>query len=115
MLLQPDVQCNKEITATHFLDFEFGDSRFPIGPAYGDCLKGEATRNGFQRQLYREVEVVGKEGLNSDNHFPAVRFEGVGDIVVFQAEQEFDEPICQSVEYKFMAWIVVNGGTMDKP
>ena len=59
-LLQPKVENDKEVAASHFPDLQFRNSVAAISPSNGDNRKGVAANDSFEGEFYREVE-VGRE------------------------------------------------------
>lgn len=57
ILFQPDVKADKEIPATHFLDFELGHAGATIALGDRDGSKTETADDSFQRELDRDVEM----------------------------------------------------------
>src|SRR5450755_2394256 len=58
VLLEPYVQDDEQIPAPHFLQPELGLAVTPVGPADRDHGVAVAARDGLERQLHGQVEVV---------------------------------------------------------
>ena len=48
----------EKITRAHFLDFELGNTGFPVVPAYGDDRESVTAQKCLERNFHSEVEVL---------------------------------------------------------
>src|SRR4030095_5600085 len=86
VFLEPNVETDEKITATHLAKLEFGLPRAPIAPRNWDDRPRIASNNRLQRQFDGEIKVWGDERTASINRGFAIGFEGVSRIVQFDAE-----------------------------
>src|SRR5437879_6524505 len=77
MLLQPQVQHDKQVAAAHFLELQFGNSRCPVGPTDRHHGKGVPPNQRLQRHFHGEVEVRRNQGLHAVDHVAAVALKSV--------------------------------------
>jgi hypothetical protein len=60
--LEPDVQTNKKIAATHLLNLEFGFASSPVAPRDRNYCPRVSTHDGLERKLHCKVEVWSNSG-----------------------------------------------------
>jgi predicted Zn-dependent peptidase len=81
IFFQPHVDANKQISAAHLADLEFGDARSPVSPGDGNDGPIVAADNCLQRQFDRQVEVGRKKWTAAFDDFTRVSFKRVSRIV----------------------------------
>ena len=57
IFLQPEIQADEHVAATHFLDLKFRDARPAISPGNRYNCPREASDDGLERQLNGYIEV----------------------------------------------------------
>ena len=81
MLLNPDIEADKKIPASHFLNLELGLSRPSIAP--GNWHRGPRIipDNRFKRKLHRDIEMGRQNGAAAVDNAFAIGFKGVGRVI----------------------------------
>ena len=100
VVLQEDVEDDEQVAAAHLLDRELALARGAVAPRDRDHGEAVAADDRLQRQLHREVEVVGEQRLDGLDHLAAVGLEGVRRVVEAMAEQDADEPVREPVQHQ---------------
>src|SRR5437764_4412531 len=85
-----------------------------VGPADRYHRVAEAADSRLERKLYGQVEVVGQQWLELIDHVPAVRFEGVGCVVVAVLEEDPDDRVGDPVEDQLHPWVPVHLAALSK-
>ena len=91
VLLQPDVQTDKKVTAAHFLNLEFSFAGSPVAPCDRDYRPGVPAHDRLERKLYREVEVWSNQWPASINDCFAICFESIGRVIQFYVEEQLQK------------------------
>src|SRR3954470_14020088 len=73
IFLQPDVETDEEISAAHFLDFQFSRAAPPVPPGNRHRRPTVAAHDRLQRNLDREVEMGGDQRLAPVDYFLPIR------------------------------------------
>src|SRR4029453_17430511 len=81
VLLKPHVSHDKEIPATHLLNFQFGFPRSSIAPRNRHDSERIAAHNRFQGEFDSEIEMRGKERSASVKRRFTVCLESIRDVV----------------------------------
>src|SRR5262249_28292833 len=81
ILLQPTVQCDEQITASHFLNAQFGFAGAAVTPRDRYDGPGKAAHDDLQRQLHGKVEVRRKERAAAVDRAAAVCLECIGEVI----------------------------------
>jgi hypothetical protein len=115
MFFNQAVKNYKQVAAPHFFKIKFGFSGFAINPSVGNPSIGVIPCDGFKRKLYRQVEMGCQEGAQSLNGFSLVDLESVGDIVVFEPEQDLNSDIYYAVTNQSYPWIVDSFAALNEP
>src|SRR5882757_930931 len=92
-LLQPDIRDDEKVAAAHFLELEFGHSGAAIFPTDRDDGPGKTAHDGFEWQLYCQIEVGRNERSAAFDHLAPIGLEGVGRVVKRNVEDNADEKV----------------------
>ena len=84
--LEPDVQDDERVAAPHLLELELRPSGRAIRPGDREHRELVTARDCLERQLDRQVELIGQEGLRRLDYLAAVRLERVRRVVVAVTE-----------------------------
>ncbi len=57
VFLQPQIEANEEVPATHLLDLQLGHTRSAVAPGYGNRGPRISADDRFERKLDREIEM----------------------------------------------------------
>ena len=98
VLFEPDVEANEKIAAAHLFDSKLWSAGTPVAPRDGECGPTKAPHDCLERYLHRDVEMRRDERATAFDHFPAVSLEGVGSVVEFDAEKDFEEKIREPIQ-----------------
>ena len=98
IFFQPNIQADKEVAASHFLDFQFGGSGSTVAPGDGHGGPRKSPNNGLERQLDRQVEVRRNQRPATVDDFTPISLEGVGGVIELDPKQNTDERIGQPIQ-----------------
>src|ERR1700736_2122556 len=98
---QPYVQTNEQVAASHFLDFEFGFSCFPVAPGNWNDCPGVTANDRLERNLDRKIEMWSNEWSTSIDNRLSIGFKRVRCVVQINVEQELQEFIRRSIDDEF--------------
>ena len=110
VVLEEDVEDDEQVAAAHLLDRELALPRGPVSPRDRDHREAVPADDRLQRDLDREVEVVGEQRLDRLDHLAPVGLEGVRGVVEAVAEEHPDEPVGEPVEHQLHPRVVVDRG-----
>ena len=99
IFFQPDIEADKKIPASHFLDFELGYAGAAIAPSDGHRCPRKSAHDGLERQFHREIEMRRNQRLAAVNRLAPVSLERICGVVELDPEQEPDEQIGQPVQH----------------
>ena len=57
IFLQPDIEADKKVATTHFLNLQLRYTMSPVSPGDGYCRVGAATDDRLERQLHSDIEM----------------------------------------------------------
>ena len=98
VLLEPHVEDDEEVAASHLLDLQLRLAGPPVAPGDRDDGPAVAAHDRLQGQLDEDVEVRGDERLAAVDRRAPVGLERVRGVVERDAEQQPDEEVGQPVE-----------------
>ncbi len=96
--LEQHVKDDEGVAAPHLAEVELRSPGAATVPGDRDDPVAVAPNDRLERNLDRQVEVVGEQGLDSLDHLPPVGLERVGGVVVVVAEERPDSPVDQAVD-----------------
>ena len=64
-LFEPAVQDHEQVTGPHLLDPKLGDARLSVAPGIRQHRVTVPADDAFQRQLNRQVEMLGQDWLDA--------------------------------------------------
>src|SRR5205807_3181087 len=85
-----------------------------VAPGYRDRRPGEASNDGFERQLHCQVEMRRDERLAAFNDFTPIRLERVGGVIESNREERLQKKICGPVEGQLQLWVVNDPSAFQK-
>ena len=72
ILFKPNIEADEEISAAHFLDFEFCDAMAAVPPGDRDRGERKSAHDGFQGEFDGDVEVGAEDRANAvDDGLPS--------------------------------------------
>src|SRR5450755_248664 len=115
VLLQPDIEANEKIPAAHLFYFQLWGAGAPVAPGYRERGPTKAAHDRLERYLHRDVEMRRDERATAFDHFLAIGLKGVGGVVEFDAEKDFEKKICETIQKQFDLWIIDHASAFDEP
>ena len=115
IFLEPEVENDKEVAASHFPDLQFRNSVAAVSPSDGNNRKGVTADDSFEGEFYREVEVGREKRPEAIQASFAVSFECIGCIIQSVAKEHADESIGQSVNRPLNGRVVDRSTALHKP
>ena len=82
MFLQPNVEDDKQIAATHFFDFQLRNACSTVIPTHWNHGIAIAAHNCLQGQFYSQVEVVAEDRLDALDYLATVKLKSISGVVV---------------------------------
>src|SRR5205814_4919661 len=92
--------------AAHFPDLQFGCSTATVSPGHWNYRPTISTDDGLKRNLNRKIEMRRQERATTIDHFATVSFEGIGNVICFNAEEQANEPVGTTIDPEFQQRVV---------
>lgn len=106
MLLQPNIEHDEQVAASHLLDLQLGAPCFTIHPIDRDYSERVPSYDCFEWHLDSEVKVGGNEWLDPFYDMLSIELKGVSKIIKRHAEKDLDEQIGQPIQQQLMRRVV---------
>ena len=98
VFLQPQIEADEEVPATHLLDFQLGLTRSAVAPGNGNRGPRISADDRFERKLDREIEMRREHRHAALDHGAPIRLEGIRGVVERNAKKHPDKQISESVQ-----------------
>ena len=79
------------------MNFQLWSARAPVAPGDGDRGPAKAAHDRLERYLHRDVEMRRNQRATAFDCFLAISLKGVGGVIEFDAEQDFQEKVCETI------------------
>src|SRR5215467_8870111 len=86
-LFEEAIEDDEEISRSHLLDPELRYPVFAVDPGIGHDSVSVTAYNRLQRQLYGQIEMLGKKRLDASDHSPPIHLECIRDIIAGDAKE----------------------------
>jgi hypothetical protein len=100
-LFEKAIEYDEKITRSDFLDLELRRTLLAIDPGIRDDRVPVTAHDRLERELDRQVELLGEQRLDAGDYSPPVHFERIRNVIAGNAKQQLDELVAQSVHTSF--------------